>query len=491
MGSSRGRFRIGIPIGHRKGSTGGGSAAGPSTRLLVARTSMFLGYLALLGEPGAACAGDSSAPGKTPEEKVPEQRIASRPGPEGPAAIDPGAPQDPTGAEPPAEPSSPADPITIAGGAKNYLNLALDALMAAGGSTAPDIQLVEPGGHDPNQDGFTLQVVEMVFSGAVDPYFTAQANVVLQMDSEGETIVELEEAYATTSSLPANLQAKAGMYFTEFGRLNPQHPHAWDFVDVALVNADILGSEGLRNPGARLSWLMPTPVYSEFFLAVQDSQGETAQGFRWVEGEEIYGRPIQERTVHDLSDMLFVPRWSGSFDLTDNQTLVLGASGAFGPNGTGQNASTHIYGADLFWKWKAPTAQAGFPFVKSQTEAMLQRYEAGEFSADEDGDGTVDLVLPRQTVETWGAYTQVLWGFHRGWVAGLRGDYVTEESADLPQDSVRPTQWRVSTNVTWYPTEFSKLRLQYNHDDIRGTGPESSVWLQFEFLLGAHAAHKF
>jgi len=45
--------------------------------------------------------------------------------------------------------------------------------------------------------------------------------------------------------------------------------------------------------------------------------------------------------------------------------------------------------------------------------------------------------------------------------------------------------------LTWYPTEFSKFRLQYNYDDRRDFGTDHSVWLQFEFLLGAHAAHKF
>ena len=45
-----------------------------------------------------------------------------------------------------------------------------------------------------------------------------------------------------------------------------------------------------------------------------------------------------------------------------------------------------------------------------------------------------------------------------------------------------------------YPTEFSKVRLQYNYDrreDIPEKDDDHSVWLQFEFLLGAHAAHKF
>ena len=61
----------------------------------------------------------------------------------------------------------------------------------------------------------------------------------------------------------------------------------------------------------------------------------------------------------------------------------------------------------------------------------------------------------------------------------------------LGRDPQRDMRWRVSPNLTWYPSEFSKVRLQYNYDDRRGFGDDHSVWLQFEFLLGAHAAHKF
>ena len=56
--------------------------------------------------------------------------------------------------------------------------------------------------------------------------------------------------------------------------------------------------------------------------------------------------------------------------------------------------------------------------------------------------------------------------------------------------------WRISGELTWYPTEFSKLRLQYNHDfleanDFFAQSEADSVFLQFEFILGAHGAHKF
>ena len=45
--------------------------------------------------------------------------------------------------------------------------------------------------------------------------------------------------------------------------------------------------------------------------------------------------------------------------------------------------------------------------------------------------------------------------------------------------------------MTWYPSEYSKVRVQYNYDHREGLGVDHSVWLQVELLLGAHAAHKF
>jgi hypothetical protein len=62
---------------------------------------------------------------------------------------------------------------------------------------------------------------------------------------------------------------------------------------------------------------------------------------------------------------------------------------------------------------------------------------------------------------------------------------------DDPTDPRFQPRKRASLEGTWYPTEYSKLRVQYAYDDRTGFSNASSVWLQFEFLLGAHAAHKF
>jgi hypothetical protein len=145
-----------------------------------------------------------------------------------------------------------------------------------------------------------------------------------------------------------------------------------------------------------------------------------------------------------------------------------------------------VYGIDGYWKWKAADAEQGFPFVSMQAEAMWRRYDAAaRISADEPR-----LTLPSETLKDWGTYAQVLWGIKPRIVAGLRADLARGDAAAF-ESVLRADRTRVSPNITWYPSEFSKIRVQYNYDNRAKIGSDHSLWLQFEFLIGAHAAHKF
>lgn len=402
------------------------------------------------------------------------------------------APGTPSATATPTAAWSPAQPLTIARAGSAYMNVSFDALMDFGWSTATDpSRFLELGDHDPINRGFSLRNAELALDGAVDPYLKGFANIVLKLDQNNETSIELEEAYLMSSSLPENLQFKAGQFFAAFGRQNAQHPHQWAFVDQPLVLGRAFGPDGLRNVGAQVSWLAPTPFYSEASLGVFNGQGSTAFGFR-NPGEvdtagtlRFHGHETSDRGLRGPGDLLYVPRFASSFDLTDQQTLVAGASAAFGPNDTGAGTRTQIYGLDLYWKWKPPTAHAGFPFVSWQTEALYEQFEAG-------ADPLASTPLPAETLQDWGLYSQVLWGFRERWVAGLRGDYVNgNRGANDANDVFRGQRTRVSPGLTFYPSEFSKIRLQYDYDHGQLFGDEHSVWLQFEFLLGAHGAHKF
>src|SRR6059036_2773470 len=379
-------------------------------------------------------------------------------------------------------------PITIGGG-KNYMNISLDGLFALAYSSARDLDNIEVGDHDPQQRGFNARNIELAFDGAVDPYFEGFANIVFKLDNDNETEVEVEEAFMQTTSLPFNLQLKAGQFFAAFGRLNPVHPHAWEFVDTPLVNGLFLGPDGLRGVGAQTSWTLPLPWYSQLIFASQNGRGSTGFSFR-NPGDDgmFFDRITTDREARGLQDFVWIPRWENSVDLSPTQVVLAGVSGAFGSNETGADSRTQIYGADLLYKWKSANAEGGFPFVKWQTEFMYRRFEAGR--------GMNESFPVAETFNDWGLYSQVLWGFKKGWVAGIRGDYLDMEDSRFTDDFERQSRSRVSANLTWYPTEFSKIRLQYNHDFLYenfflADRDVDSVFLQFEFILGSHGAHKF
>jgi len=397
-------------------------------------------------------------------------------------------------------PPAPAPPPALVGAPSplRLLDLSFDLLGAAGGSSASegDLRLLEAGGHDPKNQGFTVQNVELTFAGVVDPFLRGDANIVLLIDEEGETAIEVEEAYLSSLDLPFNLQLEAGQFFTEFGRLNPTHPHSWDFVDQPVVNSRFFGPDGLRSPGVQLSWLAPLPFFAELVGSVQNSHGETVTSFRNAPEEVFAGRTLIERDVQGPGDLLYLARLRTSFDVGEALTLVGGLSALFGPNASAEDTDTRIYGADFYLKWRPLTANQGWPFLAWQAEAMLRRYRAGEVL------GESGALAPATRLDDVGLYTQLLWGFARPWVGGLRFDRALGESEsfespeggyDSSTDSLRDSRQRYSAVLSYYPSEFSKLRVQYNYDRAQflSGGDAHSAFFQFEILFGAHGAHKF
>lgn len=407
----------------------------------------------------------------------------------------------------------PQGPIPVstgvnAAGTFRLIDLSLDVISSVGTSTAQNdvIQQLQGGHHDPKQRGFTMQQAELALAGAVDPYFRVDSHITSVIDPAGETIVELEEAYLTSTSLPYGLQLKAGHYLTEFGRINPVHLHDWDWGDQPVVVSRFFGGDGLRAPGARFSWIAPTETYTEVILGAQNASGETTKSF--LANEEVYGeegiggRFFTERTVRSLQDVLYTARISQSRMLTDEQTLNYGVSALFGPNATGEDTDTVIYGADFVYLWRPASTDKGWPFFKVQGEVLARAFDAADQVDENDplilGD---DVVVPGQTLKDYGGFLQALYGFQRGWSTGLRGEYATGSGASYDADTDtfsrladfdRTDRVRVSPILVYQPSEFTRIRLQYNYDesDHLGEAGEHSVWLTFQTLIGVHQPHR-
>ncbi len=421
------------------------------------------------------------------------------------------------------------------------LDISFDTLFYGGGSTEEDESIldIQFGAHDPRKRGFTLAQTELSLIGAVDPYFTGEAHLIFSLDPvEGETVTELEEVFLTTQALPYGLQLELGHFFTEFGQINPLHPHERDWIDMPVINSRLFGGDGMRAPGFRLGWLLPTPWFSELHLGMQNAdggqmasflggrhrhEGEAEHGHEEeaehgheeeaehgheeeaeleheeefeIENGGIGGRPLVERDVRNLEDFVYLARWNNSWDLTNNLTTVIGFSGLYGPNATGPDADTFIYGLDMKWRWRPTTNFRGWPFLLWQTEVMRRDYSAGRFTLLNENDPDETLTLPGRTLHDWGLYTQWLYGFQYRWATGIRYEYASgngQSMGGIQNDPFRDDRHRISPLLVWQPSEFSRIRLQYNFDHAKHiTGNDAhSVWLGFEWLYGAHPAHKY
>jgi len=379
------------------------------------------------------------------------------------------------------------------------IDLSVGILAVGGGSTADDagISTLQLGAHDPAKRGFTLQQVELSASGAVDPWFIVESHIIFVEDA-----VELEEAFATTSSLPYGLQAKGGLFFTEFGRNNPSHPHSWNWVDQPLINSRIFGGDGSRSVGVRLGWLVPTPWYSQFQISVQNADNPTQVSFLGFIDEDddtvtIGGRPVvPSGGVHALGDLVYTVRWEHGGEVGDT-ALKAGSSAMFGPNASGSGGTTRIYGVDLAAKWVPPGGRRGYPFVLIEVEGILRDYHA------DDGVAADTTPIAADDLRDQGFYAQVFWGFSAGWAVGLRverasgsGDDVDPANGavvDRNRDPFRSDRTRLAPVLEWRFSHFARLRLQYDYDRAKHLADDDahSVWLGGEWLIGAHPAHGF
>jgi len=333
---------------------------------------------------------------------------------------------------------------------------------------------------DPENTGIDLQELEVAFQGVVDPYFRFDSFFALQRD-----IFEIEESYATSLlTLPLNLQIRAGLMRSKFGRINLQHREFQDFVTLSLPAAYFLG-EHLNPVGAEFNFLVPLPWYVELSASVNSPGGLETTTF------------APDEDANNIGLLLYIFHISNFFEVTDDFSLSLGGSFATGSNGTGTENRSNLYGADLFAKYRPLKFSSSYQEVWLQSEFMYRQAET-----------------PEKTLDDWGAYAQLIYRFAKRWNSGFRFDFVDTDDPVVPladdvgaENLLRVIRQEVEEEeailgllgkelryafmLTFNPTEFSRIRLQYEFDDPDFRSSYSAVYLQFQYSLGPHGAHPF
>ncbi len=359
---------------------------------------------------------------------------------------------------------SPADPRESAPQSMNPDISAITDFAFAHFTDEPDLR----GGHDPVNQGFNLQGVELALQAAVDPYFRFDSYIVFSLWG-----VEVEEAFGTTLDLPANLQLRAGNYLTNFGRVNPTHLHVWNFTTQPLVLGKFFGGEGLRGLGVEVSQLLPLPWFAEWSLSVQNIGGAST-GRSWLGGEG---------DVETLTDLGVSPRLEQYWDLTGDLSMLLGLSGVFGPNDTGRGNRTDVYGADLLLYYNPP-GLGGHQQIGWQNEFLLRRRQVPEGGNTTDGG----------VLQDFGGYSELYYSPSLFWRFAGRYEYVSGVENDYLDPEWDQDRHRVGANVSYYPSHFSRIRLEHGVDVMPYRDEADLVHMtmvQLELVIGAHGAHQF
>jgi hypothetical protein len=275
------------------------------------------------------------------------------------------------------------------------------------------------------------------------------------------------------------MSVKAGRAFWTLGYLNEHHSHADDFTDRPLPYRVFL-NEAFNDDGAEVSYVLPTDFYSEIGGGV----------FR---GDDF---PFGEADGSGLGAWSAFARVGG--DIGDNQSWRLGGYAlkgeADGSRLTNEDVvsftgDTDIYAADVRYTW-APTGNAREQEVILQGE-YFWRNEDGVY---EDSDAATGPVNFDDSSTGW--YAQAVYKFDPQWRVGAR--YSQLNAPDVPAglvgsalDSGGYDPKAYSAMLDWTNSEFSRIRLQYNREELAPGQDDNQVMLQYIMSLGAHGAHKY
>ena len=325
--------------------------------------------------------------------------------------------------------------------------------------------------------GISIDESELNFSANVDDKFLGSLTAAIVRE-EGEQIVELEEAYVQTLpqlGLLRGLTVKAGRAFWTFGYMNEHHAHTDDFADRPLPYRAFL-NRAFNDDGIEVSWVLPIDLYAEAGAGM--FRGEDFP-FGGSDASGIEAWSVFARVGGDIGANL---NWrAGGYVLSGKAK----AGRVSNEDALTFSGDTALYAGDVRMSW-APTGN------RRQQEVTLQ---AEYFWREEDG--TYNEVAFDDSSSGW--YVQGVYQFAQQWRAGVRASQLIgvdePERSPLLRDSPlgapghNPIAYAVM--LDWTNSEFSRLRLQYAHEELSQGNTDNQVVLQYVMSIGAHGAHRY
>jgi len=262
----------------------------------------------------------------------------------------------------------------------------------------------------------------------------------------------LGEGYVTWLNLPGGLTLTVGKKRQQFGVLNRWHLHALDQTDLPWVLQESFGDHGLSGTGVSIDWLMPHLWSTVNELTVEVMNADNPVAF----------------AGNDWSHPSILARLKNYWDLTSNSYFELGLDGLHGNADRDGHFNHDFWAVDASYNWY-PAGKALYrelTFRGMLLRSILDREEGG-------------------TLRAWGGYLYGQYKFSPHWIAGLRYDRVFD------QQEAGHSYWGFSPYMTFWQSEFVRLRGQFSYrkDDLYGI--DRRYELQLTVAAGPHKHDKY
>ena len=311
-----------------------------------------------------------------------------------------------------------------------------------------------------DKDNFFPREFELSVVSNLDPFSRAKA-FISRHEAGGEITpfgdggheeegggFSVEEGYVEWVSLPGGLGLKLGRFYQQFGQLNRWHSHAFPFQSRSLPHIAFIGEEPLGQTGASVRWLVPSGHLGTYTLT-----GEVTRS----SNENLFGTWTGPSTLANLNGFwVLSPAWDLDLSLSwvngsyEDETNLFDRS---------------LYGAEASFTWRPP-ARSLYRGLNLRAGAMML-------------DGLVNAAGEHVSDQAKGYYVLAETRLGQQWLAG--GRYDRTENPHDPSE----TAWLVSPTLTWWQSEFVRIRGEY---DLLGRGDTrpGRFLLQVTFAMGPH-----
>lgn len=273
-------------------------------------------------------------------------------------------------------------------------------------------------------------------------------------DAHGGEGFEIEEGYVEWVSLPGGFGLKLGKFFQRLSNLNRWHAHALPFQSRSLPHLAFIGEESLAQSGLSVTWLAP------FGGGAAGTYEATVEVTR-SENEALFGEASSASVLTHL-----------------NAFWQLGSSVDFEVGGAWLNGhfkdEVVSFGRNLY---SVEAALNWIPPERSRRSGLSLR--GGYMLLD--GLANEEVAAPAGAGEASGLWTMAELRLNTDWLIGARFDRV---ESPLEPDV---TQWMFSPTLTWWQSEYVRLRAEYDTLSAFEAEPRTGLFvLQVTFAMGPH-----